>query len=57
MEEKSRQTLRQLCTHLEEVSFELCYPLFQLVAVCRRCCVICSLLEQGARLCLRCAKF
>ena len=26
MEEKSRRTLRQLCTHLEEVSFELCYP-------------------------------
>ena len=46
-----------LCTYLEKVTLQLCYLLFQLAAVCRRCCIICSLLKQGTRLRLRRTQF
>ena len=57
MEKQSQQTLKRMCTHLEKVALKPCYPLFQLAAVCRHRRIICSLLEQGARLCLRRAQF
>ena len=57
MERQSGQTTKPPVTYLEKVTLKLRYPLFQLAAVCRHCCITFSWLKQGTRLCLRCAQF
>ena len=39
MERQSGQTTKPPVTYLEKVTLKLRYPLFQLAAVCRHCCI------------------